>query len=211
MKSNAYICILLNFQHVKMSKYNYIIALGVASLSMLIACNDKVKPYAEYLKEENKAIERFIKDNNLEILSNFPADTAFQTNQFYRDPGTGVYYNILNKGVSGTAIKEGEEFYVRFSGLRYFANEKDTASYSTEFAIQPDIITYRGPVTMLNRTLYSSTVPAWIVPMPYIGHNARVKMIVPFNMGSYSDRTNFRSGSKTTYYAEIKYRFDSES
>ena len=193
-----------------MSKHHCPIVLFVVSL-LLISCNDKVKPYAEYLKEETKAIERFIRDNKIVVLSDFPANATFAPNEYYRDPATGVYFNIMEKGTVGEEIKVGEEFYVRYSGLRYFADGNDTITRTNEFSVMPAIITYRGLVTMRNRELYSETTPAWIVPMPHIRHGARVKMIVPFNMGSYSDRTGYRNRNTTTYYGEVKYRFDSES
>ncbi|HAC72496.1 MAG TPA: hypothetical protein DCF46_02700 [Porphyromonadaceae bacterium] len=195
-----------------MKKKHYIILFLFGIGLVTISCN-KTKTYVQFLKEENKAIDKFVSQNNLVILEDFPKDTIFKANEFYCDPATGVYFNIIERGVPHTNAKLGEEVYIRFSGLRYFANEKDTISYSNMDLIRspfPEILIYRGPVTMRNRDLYSGTTPAWAVPLSSIGHNGKVKLIVPFNMGSNSDRSNFRLSPTTTYYDNVQYRFESQ-
>lgn len=186
----------------------FMIGLGVLTLS----CN-KTKTYADHLKEERKAIDKFIGDNKLVVLDKLPADTVFKSNEFYRDPATGVYFNIVDRGNFKSKIKPGEEVYVRYSGLKYFANKKDTVSYSNMDPIRapfPETLIYRGPVTMRNSLdLYSNTTPAWAVPLPYVGHTGKVRLIVPFNMGSSADRSNYRSINTTTYYDNVQYRFRS--
>ncbi len=196
-----------------MKKAHYTIFLLLGLTFVTASCN-KTKTYAQYLKEETRAIDKFINQNNLVILENFPKDSVFKANEFYRDPATGVYFNIVDRGVSQAKVKFGEEIYVRYSGLTYFANEKDTISYSNMDLIRspfPEILIYRGPVTMRNRDLYSGTTPAWAVPLSSIGHNGKVRLIVPFNMGSNYDRSNFRSAPTTTYYDNVQYRFESQS
>lgn len=196
-----------------MKKAHYIIFLLLGLMLVTASCN-KTKTYAQYLKEETRAIDKFINQNNLVILENFPKDTVFKANEFYRDPATGVYFNIVDRGTYRTKANLGEEIYVRYSGLKYFANERDTISYSNMDPLRsplPETLIYRGPVTMRNRDLYSGTTPAWAVPLSSIGHNGKVKLIVPFNMGSNYDRSNFRSAPTTTYYDNVQYRFESQS
>ncbi|MDO5665702.1 MAG: DUF4827 family protein [Bacteroidia bacterium] len=195
-----------------MKKTHYIILFLLSLVFVSTSCN-KTKTYADILKDESKAIDKFIKQNNLVILKDFPKDTIFKSNEFYRDPATGVYFNIIERGDPKTKVKLGEEVYIRYSGLRYFANDKDTNSYSNMDLIRspfPETIIYRGPVTMRNRDIYSST-PAWAVPLPLIGHSGKVKLIVPFNMGSSSDRVNYQKVLTTTYYDNVQYRFESQS
>lgn len=196
-----------------MKKTHRIILFLLGLALAVVSCN-KTKTYAEHLKDENKAIEKFILQNKLVILESLPEDTVFKPNEFYRDPATGVYLNIVEKGIPHTNVKLGEEIYIRYSGLRYFANEKDTVSYSNMDLVRspfPETVIYRGPVTMKNKDLYSSSTPAWAVPLSLIGHSGKVKLIVPFNMGSNYDRSNFRTSPTTTYYDNVQYRFESQS
>lgn len=198
-----------------MKKTHFIIILcALGTLLTTVSCN-KTKTYAQYLKEETRAIDKFISENKLVILDEIPADTTFKPNEFYRDPATGVYFNIVERGIFRSQINFGEEIYVRFSGLSYFANEKDTIKYSNMDPIRspfPETVIYRGKVTVRNSMdYYSGTTPAWVVPLSYVGHGGKVKLIVPFNMGSSSDRSNFRSAGTTTYYDNVEYRFESQS
>ena len=194
----------------KMKKL-YIVILCVLGLAFVTQSCNKTKTYAQYLKEENKAIDKFISQNKFTVLENFPTNSVFKSNEFYRDPATGVYYNIVELGDTASAnmAKLGEEIYVRFSGLRYFASANDSTKYSNTDPIRspfPETIIYRGPVSVNNRSLYSNTTPAWAVPLTRIGHTGKVKMIVPFNMGSASDQQNY----STTYYDNVEYRFESQ-
>lgn len=189
-----------------MRKTGYIVLSLAALLIFGVSCN-KRKTYADLLKDETKAIDKFIAKNRLVILDEFPQNGNFQSNEFYRDPATGVYYNIIDVGdtVNIGKIKEGEEVYVRFSGLKYFS-KNDTIEYSNLDPIRspfPETFVYRGPVTMINKSLYSATTPGWAVPLGFVGHTGKVKMIIPFNMGSSSDQ----AGYTPTYYESIQYRF----
>lgn len=189
-----------------MKKFSTYILLFAGLLLLTVACN-KRKTYADHLKDEKKAIDLFISKNNLIILDNYPSGGTFKTNEFYRDPATGVYFNIIDKGTSDS-VQLGEEVYVRFSGLTYFM-ENDTLKYNnndTDRSPFPETIVYRGPVNYMTRTLYEGTTPAWIVPLKHVGHTGQAKMIVPFNMGSQYDMRNFQP----TYYENVEYRFESK-
>ncbi|HHV85376.1 MAG TPA: DUF4827 domain-containing protein [Petrimonas sp.] len=194
-----------------MKKTHYIILCLLGVVLAGTSCN-KGKTYAELLKDETRAINKFILENKLIILDKFPDNLVFKSNEFYRDPATGVYFNIIEPGDTAAAkkVKEGEEVYVRFQGLRYFTSKNDTTEYSNLDPIRspfPENIIYRGPVTVRSRSLYSGTIPGWAVPLTYVGHAGRVKMIVPFNMGSQSDQRSY----STTYYDNIQYRLESQS
>lgn len=194
-----------------MKKTRYIILLLLGLMIVAISCN-KRKTYAELLKDETKAIDKFISENKLTVLDEFPSNSVFKPNEFYRDPATGVYYNIIELGdtLTSNMVKLGEEVYVRFSGLRYFTSKNDSTEYSNNDPIRspmPETIIYRGPVTVSNRSLYSSTTPGWAVPLTRVGHAGKVKLIVPFNMGSASDQQSY----STTYYDKVEYRFESQS
>ena len=166
---------------------------SIVALGILSSCN-KNRTYAQRLGDERKSIERFIDKNNLKVLNEYPQDSIFKSNEFYFDSSTGVYYNVIEKG-SARRIKNGEEFYIRFKGLRYISGE-DTTTYSNITSLQPEVLVYG------NSSTYASA--AWVVPLKNLGDRAKVKMIVPFTMGLSSDNQSYR----TAYYEEIDYRFE---
>lgn len=185
----------------------YTILLGSIALLTLIASCNKTPTYIDRLNDEKDAIERFISRNKIVVLDNYPADSIFAPNEFYKDPASGVYYNVIEKGTTARA-KLGEEIYIRFSDLQYFMTD-DTTKYTNDNAQtspMPSTIIYRGPLSSQTRSLYSSATPGWAAPLSNIGHNGRVKMIIPFNMGSEYDKTKFQP----TYYGNIKYNFESQ-
>ena len=166
------------------------------------SCKDQ-KTYADYLKEETKAIDEFIVKNNLNILTKFPANGVFGDKDFYKDPETKVYFNIIKYGDTTDNIFFREEVYVRFMGLKYFMID-DSTTYTNNDNVEGQVIEFIGPVNSSTRNNYS--VPGWAVPLPRVGHNSVVKMIVPFNMGSSTERSQYQP----TYYNRIEYRFESK-
>lgn len=175
----------------------------VAFLVLFASCKDQ-KTYADHLKDEARAIDRFILKNNIDVLEKFPAEGTFKSNQFYKDPATGVYYNIVDYGDKEISVSLGEEVYIRFKELNYFMTS-DTIKYNNldpKLSPFPQTQIYRGVVTTSSKSYYST--PGWMVPVPSIGHKAVVKMIVPFEMGSSYDQSQFQP----TYYGHVEYRFE---
>ena len=158
--------------------------------------------YADYLKDEAKAIDLFILKNNLTILSTFPKSGIFKEKEFYKDP-TGVYYHIISYGDTTTKLQMMEPVYIRFKGLNYFMIEggSDLSNFSN---VLPEEMLYMGPVNASTMSSYSN--PGWAVPLKHVGHNGKVKLIIPFEMGSQSDQSNYQP----SYYDFLTYRFESK-
>ncbi|HBX45298.1 DUF4827 family protein [Limibacterium fermenti] len=178
----------------------------LAALALITASCNNQKTYADHLKEETKAIKKFINENDLIILKTFPSDTTFRGNEFYQDPYTGVYFQITNRGQINNKVSIADEVYVRYSGLSFFMSDDTTKYNNNNPATSPDpgTFVYYGTVTGSTVDAYrNATTTAWAVPLQYIGHTGRVKMIVPFAMGSSYDRSNFQP----TYYESVQYRF----
>ena len=167
--------------------------ISIVAIAMFSSCNDS-KTYAQYLNDEKEIIERFVNQNDITILTEYPKDSVFSEKEFFFDTSSGVYYNVIDSG-NGRRILGGEEFYIRFKGLRYLSSN-DTATYSNIFSLQPEVLVYG------NSSTYGSV--AWVAPLKNVGNRAKVKMIVPFNMGLASDNSSY----KTAYYEEIDYRFE---
>ena len=167
--------------------------ISLFTFGILSSCN-KNKTYAQNLDDEKKRIERFINENDIKVLREYPKDRAFAEKEFFFDNTSGIYYNVIDSG-NGRRIKVGDDIYIRFNGLKYIYN-KDTLIYSNINQLQPEILVYG------NSSTYSSV--AWVAPLKNIGDRGRVKMIVPFKMGMSSDIQTY----KTAYYELIDYRFE---
>jgi hypothetical protein len=186
-----------------MKLFNSVVLTLIVLLIITSSCNNK-KTYADYLKEEKKAIDLFIKKNNLNILSEFPKDGKFANeHDFYKDPYSGVYFNIIDHGDATVKPQWRQTIYIRFKGLHYFKSD-DTTRYSNYQSSFPEELVYIGPVSSMTKDSYTNA--GWAVPLSYVGHRGRVKMIVPFEMGSSYDRSSYHP----SYYELIEYRFDGQ-
>jgi len=185
-----------------MKHLHFMVIILSGFLFLTVSCSDTIT-YADYLKREEKAIDLFIKTKNLVILKDFPADGTFNENEFYKDQATGVYFHIINYGDTTQKLQWKERVYVRFSGLSYF-NTIDTTRYSNLNSPYPEEIVYIGPVNSSTKGNYAT--PGWVVPLSYVGHKGKVKMIVPFNMGSSYDQSVY----EPTYYEMVQYRFENQ-
>lgn len=201
----------------------YVVLIALTGLLVTFTSCNKRKTYAELLSEERDAIEKFIRDSNLVILNEFPTNGIFQRKQFYKDPNSGVYFNIIDRGdveldaqgkiVESSRAKLGEAVYVRYNGMILFKN--DTVKYNNmnpvSYPFGESFKFYGLPTAMNISSLYgsdsgNSTTPAWVIPLQYVGHNGRVKMIVPFNFASNAIKSEF----VPVYYDMVLYRLESK-
>ena len=98
------------------------IVVGIA----IQACSDS-KTYAEQLKDERNAINRYLTDNKIKVISveEFEKDTFTSTveNEYVLFSSVGIYMQIVNRG-SGDTLKNRDEVLVRF--LEYDIMSGDT-------------------------------------------------------------------------------------
>lgn len=183
-----------------MKRIHSVIILFSVLLTFATSCKDRMS-YSDYLKEERKAIELLIHRNNFSVLETFPKNGVFNENDFYKDPETGVYFNIIDYGDTTKNLVPSEKIFARFSGM-YFM--KDTVEFSNQTSAMPFEMAFAGPVNTNTKSYY--TVPGLAVPLTRVGHNGIVRLIVPFNMGSANDRQQFQP----TYYDYVEYRFENQ-
>ncbi len=145
-----------------MKKIIIVSLISVIAIAMFSSCN-KNKTYAQRLNDEKKTIERFIDQNNITLLTEYPKDSVFKEKEFFFDTSSGFYYNVIDSG-NGRRILGGEEFYIRFKGLRYISSD-DTTTFSNIYSLQPEILVYGN----------SSTYPtvAWVAPLKNVGTEQR--------------------------------------
>ena len=183
-------------------KKGFNILLILCAALVAISCS-KTKSYTDMLKDEKKAIERFIDDKGLEILDDFPADSVFKENQFVL-LDNGVYLNIIDKGSDQRAVQYKTKMLYRCK-MSYFMDSTIVAieNYGPHSnGTSPIAFTYGD---------YSKNSPydpsyyyvseGMQEPLKYVGDRAKVKMIVPFKRGAYNDQSN----GQPVYYAILEY------
>lgn len=184
--------------------------LAIAAIATTTSCSDS-ETYADQKKKERSAINSYIADKNINVISEdqfYAQDstTNVSKNEYVLFDKTGVYMQIVRKG-EGEKLKIGETATVlcRFDEYNLLDNP-DTLQMSNNvgtYAYIPE------KMTVTNRSgsftgsfitgssimyyLYSSTaVPnGWLVPFSYINLGrltsseclAKVRLIVPHSQG----------------------------
>lgn len=159
------------------------------------ACDDS-KTYAEMLEEEDDAIAAFIRDNDIQVISqteffNNDSTTDVSKNE-YVQLSSGVYMQIVDKGSDNLAdtVKNNNEILVRF--MEYSILDKDTSLSNLNAVETVDAFKYTITSSSIAAiftqgymySVYGPSVPAgWLVPLPYVRDMAHVKLIVPSKMG----------------------------
>ena len=181
------------------------------------ACDD-TKTYAEMLEDEDNAIEAFIRDSNITVIS----QSQFYAQDSTTDPAknefvqlaSGVYMQILDKGVEDKSdtVKNNDIILVRFS--EYDVLNKYTSYSNLDIVYMVDGFRYEVTSSSIagifteGNYMYSTSssvntaVPAgWLVPLEYVRNKAHVKLIVPSKMGG-----NVGMQNVIPYYYDIKYQ-----
>jgi hypothetical protein len=170
-----------------------------------------VETYAEQIKKENNAINKFIKDKGIKVISETEfaqkdSTTDVSQNEYVLIKSSGVYMQIVRKGC-GEKIKNGETVTVicRFTETNIMQDKEvlDNA-HSYYYATLPDKMSVKNtsgtfsasfdPMSSLMYETYrSASVPAgWLTPMTFIkigrpekaeDEIAKVNLIVPHTQG----------------------------
>jgi len=163
------------------------------------ACNNG-KSLQELLQEEQKAIDRFIGENNFVVVKNYPSDGVFKEKEYYRTT-EGLFFHVVDSG-NGNRAQLLDDISVRFDSFQFV---KDAASGDTTKYYYPYTSTYFSSgylipsgqpysfVYGIGQTYSSSYSPvcqAWVIPLPYVGEDAVVDMIIPSSLGSSTDLNN---------------------
>ena len=176
------------------------------------ACDDTMT-YAEMKEREDDAVAAFIRDSSITVISQsqfFAQDTTTNLDRNeYVQLVSGVYMQIVDRGVEGDTIRNNDEILVRFT--EYNILDKYLSYSNLEYSYMVDSFRYTETASsiagiFLEGYYYSyfgsTAVPAgWLVPWDYIYDKARVKLIVPSDMGSSTAMS-----SVIPYYYDIRYQ-----
>lgn len=173
--------------------------LSIIILSATFMACDK-ETYTERLNKEKKAIEKFIRDNNIKVVDKFP--DKFDDNVFFKDPDTGVYIHVISFGDEEKPSKNRRtDVYLRYDSI-YDLIENDVIGYPN-WTGSPMSFKFGVSTTYTSSTYYFLS-QGCVVPLEYeLGNNAEVKLIVPFESGSSMQTSSY----SPYYYSRLKYSF----
>jgi len=167
------------------------IIFGVAFGIIFGSCGRKVKSFKQWKKEEKEAIDALIAKEGFEILNRYPANGVFGEKQFLKLDNE-CYLNVIDSGNGHRADSLKTVVLMRCSYIGISKN--DTFSYSIfsngneplEFIYgNMNEAKYRASQnTYSNGYLFLS--PGVESALRYVGENAVIRMIIPFDNGQES-------------------------
>ncbi len=188
--------------------------LAVMALCMGFQACDDTMTYAEMKEREDDAIGAFLRDSNIVVISQsefYAQDsvTDVSRNEFVQ-LASGVYMQIVDRGIEGDTVKNNDEIIVRFTEYNILDNYLTYSNLEVSYMVDSFRYTESSSsiagIFMPDSYYYSyfgsTAVPAgWLVPWDYIYSGAHVKLIIPSDMGSSTAMS-----AVVPYYYDIRYQ-----
>jgi hypothetical protein len=153
------------------------------------------------LKAEKKAIDRHINEQGFEILKDYPENGVFGEKQFVL-LSSGLYLNVVDSG-NGNRAEYGTSVLLRASGKMLL----DTVTFN---GFDPMSTILSWPLEFKYGKYNSNDVSSYFFSeglmsvLEYVGDSSVVKLIVPFKIGSASQKTS----GDPIYYDKVRYIFE---
>lgn len=193
------------------------LALTLIAIVALASCSDS-ETYADMKKKERSAINRYIANQKIKVISEDVFNAQNQTtnvdkNEWVLFDGTGVYMQIVREGC-GEKLESGKTQKVLCRFNEYNILESDSTLqcsniYSYLWEVEKMTVkntsgtfsgTFDKESSLMYSTYSSAAVPSgWLVPLTYIklgipasatDEIAKVKLIVPHSMGQSNASQN---------------------
>ena len=194
------------------------LALTLLAIVALASCSDS-ETYADMKKKERSAINRYIANQKIKVISEDVFNAHNQTsnvdkNEWVLFDGTGVYMQIVREGC-GKKLESGKTVNVLCRFNEYNILESDSTLqcsniYGSNWRYECITVkntsgTFSGSISnkefsAMYQTYGSTAVPSgWFVPLSYIklgipasetDEIAKVKLIVPHSMGQSNASQN---------------------
>lgn len=179
----------------------WVYAMLLISISFVaFSCNNQ-KTTQEYLREEKKAIERYIDRNDFDIISSYPENGVFGENQFFKT-NEGLYIHVVDSGNGRRVTALVDQVQVRFDYFLYVKDAVggDTSKVILDYRWFPFEFIY-GNTASYSKDALKLTCNGWAIPLNYIGEGAIVDLIIPSSLGGTTDYNSF----DPVYYKNLRY------
>ncbi|WP_337632269.1 DUF4827 domain-containing protein [Prevotella sp.] len=193
------------------------LALTLLAIVALASCSDS-ETYADMKKKERSAINRYIANQKIKVISEDVFNAQNQTtnvdkNEWVLFEGTGVYMQIVREGC-GKKLESGKTKKILCRFNEYNILESDSSLQCSNIDRYPWLVekmtvkntsgtfsgTFDKESSLMYNTYNSTAVPSgWLVPLTYIklgrpasatDEIAKVKLIVPHSMGQSNASQN---------------------
>ena len=177
-------------------------ALGIFCIilisSIFSACNNNNKNFQELLREERKAIDRFIVMNGLVILKNYPSNGVFGEKEYYKT-SDGLFFQVVDSG-NGKRVQHLDDVSVRFDYYQFVKEyaKGDTTKYYLPFY---DPFSFVYGIEKTYSSYYSLVCLAWVIPLGYVSEEAVLNLIIPSSIGASGDNENITP----IFYKNLRY------
>ena len=168
-----------------MKRISYLFFLAFLTSLLATSCSD-TKTYAELLKDEKNLIEAYVKRNNIEVVSTFPANTAWRNNgkDVYVLTTSGLYFHMVNSGdlSSNDTLMSKNIVVPRYKQYTLGVVADTLSNWSTIDYTYPSSFTY-GDLTLSCKAFHEAA--------SYMKRNdSEAKIIVPSSIGFSSELNN---------------------
>ena len=165
-----------------MKRISYLFFLAFLTSLLATSCSN-TKTYAELLKEEKNLIDAYVKRNNIEVVSTFPANTAWNNNgrDVYVLTKSGLYFHMVNAGnlISNDTLMLKNIVVPRYKEYTLGVVADTISNWSTIDYTYPSSFTY-GDLTLSCKAFHEAA--------SYMKRNdTQAKIIVPSSIGFNAD------------------------
>ena len=180
----------------------------IVCAALFVASCGKTKSYTDMLNAQRDMMDKLIADSGFVILSDFPADSVLEPNEFV-EIDDNFYMNIIDKGNSSRAVVGQTDIQCRF--IPYiFSSDSDRWMQSVSNlgpnsnGTHPLEFKYGYMVPIYTYPPYEYFLGAGLsTPLTYVGDSSYVRLIVPFEMlGS-----DFQSSGTPVFFDRVRYIF----
>lgn len=187
-------------------KKSFNILLILCAALTVVSCGDKTKSYTDMLNAQEKVIETFIREKGIEVLDKYPASGVFKENQFVLLDNK-VYMNVIDSGNGTRAVNTKTTVLARFRGNLMVTDTARFENFSSwKFPVE---FKYGNYSTIVDDNDFNAFLSEGLgTPLQYVGDHAKVKLIVPFQVGSTLGNSPQKSSGTAVYFDLVTYQFD---